>query len=127
VKKFFLSSLVIISFALYALFTRSADYSSVATLPPAAGGASLTPKSRPMATSTSSGQIATATTTPAQSAPPPRQTVQQTPPPPVNTGQYKDGTYTAGPRSMTVAFEDTLADIGVSKRQIKTDFFPGFA
>lgn len=35
--------------------------------------------------------------------------------------------YISGPRSMVVAFEQTLADLAIPKRQIKTDFFPGYA
>ncbi len=35
--------------------------------------------------------------------------------------------YISGPRSMVVAFEDTLKEVGVSRRNIKVDFFPGFA
>ena len=35
--------------------------------------------------------------------------------------------YLSGPQSLVVAFEDTLARIGVPKLQIKTDYFPGFA
>jgi ferredoxin-NADP reductase/Na+-translocating ferredoxin:NAD+ oxidoreductase RnfD subunit len=35
--------------------------------------------------------------------------------------------YISGPRSMTAAFEQTLANMGLHKRQIKIDFFPGFA
>ncbi|MBU6500613.1 MAG: RnfABCDGE type electron transport complex subunit D [Patescibacteria group bacterium] len=35
--------------------------------------------------------------------------------------------YLSGPRSMVVAFEETLKALGVKKRKIKTDFFPGFA
>ena len=34
--------------------------------------------------------------------------------------------YLSGPRSMVVAFDKTLRDMGVSRRQIKKDFFPGF-
>lgn len=34
--------------------------------------------------------------------------------------------YLSGPRSMVDAFEDTLKKMGVKKRMIKTDFFPGF-
>lgn len=41
---------------------------------------------------------------------------------------YKDRIfYISGPHGMVVAFEKTLADLGVSKRNIKKDFFPGFA
>ena len=35
--------------------------------------------------------------------------------------------YISGPRSMVVAFEDALKNLGVSRNHIKTDFFPGFA
>jgi glycine betaine catabolism B len=35
--------------------------------------------------------------------------------------------YISGPRSMVVAFEDTLKELNVSRRNIKIDFFPGFA
>ncbi len=35
--------------------------------------------------------------------------------------------YISGPRSMVVAFEQILEDLAVPKRQIKTDFFPGYA
>jgi ferredoxin-NADP reductase/Na+-translocating ferredoxin:NAD+ oxidoreductase RnfD subunit len=35
--------------------------------------------------------------------------------------------YLSGPRSMVTAFEQTLVNLGVNKKQIKTDFFPGFA
>jgi len=35
--------------------------------------------------------------------------------------------YLSGPRSMVVTFQKTLRDMGVSRRKIKTDFFPGFA
>lgn len=34
--------------------------------------------------------------------------------------------YLSGPHGMVVAFEKTLAEIGVPKLQIKTDYFPGF-
>ena len=34
--------------------------------------------------------------------------------------------YISGPRSMVIHFEDVLKKIGVKKRQIKTDFFPGY-
>lgn len=41
---------------------------------------------------------------------------------------YKDRIfYISGPRGMIVAFEKTLSELGVPKKQIKTDFFPGFA
>jgi len=35
--------------------------------------------------------------------------------------------YISGPHSMVVAFEKVLKNIGIAKRYIKTDFFPGFA
>lgn len=35
--------------------------------------------------------------------------------------------YLSGPHAMVDAFEDTLLKIGIAKRKIKTDFFPGFA
>ena len=35
--------------------------------------------------------------------------------------------YLSGPHSMVVAFEKTLLDMGVKRRMIKKDFFPGFA
>ena len=35
--------------------------------------------------------------------------------------------YLSGPRSMVVAFEHTLKELGVHRTRIKTDFFPGFA
>lgn len=35
--------------------------------------------------------------------------------------------YLSGPRTMVVAFEKTLTEMGVKDKQIKTDFFPGFA
>ncbi|MDE2019364.1 MAG: RnfABCDGE type electron transport complex subunit D [Patescibacteria group bacterium] len=35
--------------------------------------------------------------------------------------------YLSGPRSMVVAFEAALHRMGVPRKQIKTDFFPGFA
>lgn len=35
--------------------------------------------------------------------------------------------YLSGPNAMVGAFEETLAGMGVHARQIKTDFFPGFA
>ncbi len=35
--------------------------------------------------------------------------------------------YLSGPRSMVVAFEDALHRMGVPRKQIKIDFFPGFA
>jgi ferredoxin-NADP reductase/Na+-translocating ferredoxin:NAD+ oxidoreductase RnfD subunit len=41
---------------------------------------------------------------------------------------YKERTfYLSGPRSMVRFFENELAKLGVSKRKIKTDFFPGYA
>lgn len=40
---------------------------------------------------------------------------------------FKERTfYLSGPRSMVEAFEDTLFRMGVSRLNIKTDFFPGF-
>ncbi|HAO64546.1 TPA: oxidoreductase [Candidatus Taylorbacteria bacterium] len=35
--------------------------------------------------------------------------------------------YLSGPQSLVLAFEDTLSKLGVSRTQIKTDYFPGFA
>ncbi len=35
--------------------------------------------------------------------------------------------YVSGPRSMIVTFEELLANMGVAKDHLKTDFFPGFA
>ncbi|OGG41158.1 hypothetical protein A2118_03705 [Candidatus Kaiserbacteria bacterium GWA2_50_9] len=35
--------------------------------------------------------------------------------------------YLSGPHGMVVAFEKTLHDIGISRFNIKTDYFPGFA
>lgn len=35
--------------------------------------------------------------------------------------------YLSGPRGMVVAFEETLRGMGVLSKNIKTDFFPGFA
>jgi glycine betaine catabolism B len=35
--------------------------------------------------------------------------------------------YVSGPRAMVVRFQKTLADLGIAKSRIKTDFFPGFA
>lgn len=35
--------------------------------------------------------------------------------------------YISGPRRMVVKFEQILAELGIEKRRIKTDFFPGFA
>jgi ferredoxin-NADP reductase len=34
--------------------------------------------------------------------------------------------YLSGPRSLVLAFEDTLGRLGVLRRNIKTDYFPGF-
>jgi ferredoxin-NADP reductase len=34
--------------------------------------------------------------------------------------------YLSGPHGMVTAFEKTLAEMGVPKLQIKTDYFPGF-
>ena len=40
---------------------------------------------------------------------------------------YKDRMfYISGPRGMIVAFEDALKKMGVPRKNIKTDFFPGF-
>ena len=35
--------------------------------------------------------------------------------------------YISGPRSMVLKFETVLAELGIAKHRIKTDFFPGFA
>ena len=35
--------------------------------------------------------------------------------------------YLSGPQSLVLAFEETLGNMGVSRTQIKTDYFPGFA
>ena len=41
---------------------------------------------------------------------------------------YKKRMYfISGPRSMVTAFQKTLHDMGVPRRRIKVDFFPGFA
>ncbi len=41
---------------------------------------------------------------------------------------YRDRrTYISGPHGMIIAFEDLLKELGVPRRNIKTDFFPGFA
>ncbi|MFA6608441.1 MAG: RnfABCDGE type electron transport complex subunit D [Candidatus Paceibacterota bacterium] len=41
---------------------------------------------------------------------------------------YKDRIfYISGPHTMVSIFEKTLAEMGIPKKQIKTDFFPGFA
>jgi ferredoxin-NADP reductase len=41
---------------------------------------------------------------------------------------YKDRLFfISGPRSMVTTFQQTLHDIGIPQRRIKTDFFPGFA
>jgi len=41
---------------------------------------------------------------------------------------YRERTfYLSGPRSLVVGFEEVLRKIGIPKRRIKTDFFPGFA
>jgi ferredoxin-NADP reductase/Na+-translocating ferredoxin:NAD+ oxidoreductase RnfD subunit len=41
---------------------------------------------------------------------------------------YKDRLfYLSGPNTLVSAFEETLRDMGVPTRQIKTDFFPGFS
>ena len=34
--------------------------------------------------------------------------------------------YISGPRAMVLSFEKTLSELGISKRHIKTDYFPGF-
>ena len=34
--------------------------------------------------------------------------------------------YLSGPNAMVTSFEETLVRMGVSERQIKKDFFPGF-
>ena len=35
--------------------------------------------------------------------------------------------YISGPPSMVAGIENTIINLGLSKRHIKTDFFPGFA
>ncbi len=41
---------------------------------------------------------------------------------------YRERTfYLSGPRSLVVGFEEVLKNMSIPKRQIKTDFFPGFA
>jgi ferredoxin-NADP reductase len=35
--------------------------------------------------------------------------------------------YISGPRTMIESFQKTLKEMGIPKRNIKTDFFPGFA
>jgi glycine betaine catabolism B len=35
--------------------------------------------------------------------------------------------YISGPRSMVTRFQDVLAEMGIARSKIKTDFFPGFA
>jgi ferredoxin-NADP reductase len=35
--------------------------------------------------------------------------------------------YLSGPRSLVVGFEEVLRGVGVPKRRIRTDFFPGYA
>lgn len=41
---------------------------------------------------------------------------------------YKQRTfYLSGPRGMVTAFEQSLKDLGIPRRQIKIDYFPGFA
>ena len=41
---------------------------------------------------------------------------------------YRERTfYISGPHGMVEAFKKTLRDMGVPRRQIKIDFFPGFA
>jgi len=45
-----------------------------------------------------------------------------------NAPDYKSRMfYISGPKSMVDAFKKTLADMGVPRQNIKTDFFPGFA
>jgi ferredoxin-NADP reductase len=34
--------------------------------------------------------------------------------------------YISGPRNFVVACENVLAELGVSRKNIKTDYFPGF-
>jgi ferredoxin-NADP reductase/Na+-translocating ferredoxin:NAD+ oxidoreductase RnfD subunit len=42
--------------------------------------------------------------------------------------EYRNRTYyLSGPRGMVTSFEDLLQNMGVAKKRIKTDFFPGFA
>ncbi len=44
-----------------------------------------------------------------------------------NAPDFQDRTYyISGPHSMVVAFEKTLKGLGIPRRQIKIDFFPGF-
>jgi ferredoxin-NADP reductase len=41
---------------------------------------------------------------------------------------YRERTfYLSGPRTLVVGFEEALTNMGIPKRRIKTDFFPGFA
>jgi len=41
---------------------------------------------------------------------------------------YKERSFfISGPRSMVDAFQQTLHGMGIPRRRIKTDFFPGFA
>jgi len=41
---------------------------------------------------------------------------------------YKDRYfYLSGPRSMVLAFEETLSDLDINSGHIITDYFPGFA
>ncbi len=41
---------------------------------------------------------------------------------------YKERTfYLSGPRAMVLSFEKVLRELGVSRRRVKVDFFPGFA
>jgi glycine betaine catabolism B len=41
---------------------------------------------------------------------------------------YDDRTfYLSGPRAMVVRFQSLLKELGVDRRRIKVDYFPGFA
>jgi len=41
---------------------------------------------------------------------------------------YRERTfYISGPHTMVTAFENTLIGMGIPRRKIKVDFFPGFA
>lgn len=45
-----------------------------------------------------------------------------------NVPDFLQSTYMlSGPRAMILGFENTLNELGIPKKQIKTDFFPGFA
>ena len=35
--------------------------------------------------------------------------------------------YISGPRSMVLSFKKILAELGIRRSRIKTDYFPGFA